>query len=168
MLFHSAYDPNTPVYHDIFYLQLTLRLDPELLRQTINDLVVRGNSVLRTSFRIDEYGESLQLVHREAEVEIDFEDLSPLPAAQREEVLQHWFEAEKRRPFDPRQPGLLRFKVQKLSAESFQLGLSFSSRDSRWVERGRAAHRADSRLQCIARRQRRACASAGRVFPEFY
>src|SRR5262249_30599416 len=48
------------------------------------------------------------------------EDLRHLSLEQQEEALKKWMEAEKKRGFDPRRPGLLRFHVHRRSEDTFQ------------------------------------------------
>jgi amino acid adenylation domain-containing protein len=90
-----------------------------LLGRAVQEVVAR-HEVLRTSFHLDGYSQPLQLVHREAEIPLEVEDLSELSLPEQEETLGRWMEEEKGRSFDVTQPGLLRFQVHKRSEEGFQ------------------------------------------------
>src|SRR5216683_1519407 len=124
MLYHSEYSPETPIYHDLFHYHLRTRLEIDALRQAIEGVLGR-HAVLRTSFDLSSYGEPLQLVHARSDVVVELEDISDLSVTRQEEVLQEWVEAEKRRPFDLSQAGLLRFQIHRRTPETFQFTLSF-------------------------------------------
>src|SRR5262249_16342593 len=119
MLFHTEYSPDTPVYYNITSYHLRARLDVALLQQTVEQMV-RRHPVLRTSFHFIRYTPPLQLVHERGEISLQVEDLRHLSLEQQEEALKKWMEAEKKRGFDPRRPGLLRFHVHRRSEDTFQ------------------------------------------------
>ncbi len=124
MLFHSSFDPEASVYHDIFSERLRGPFDEAALRGSIARVMAR-HPVLRTSFAIHGFGEPLQLVHREPPVPLVVEDLRQLPAEQQELEVGAWLEAERRRGFDWSQPPLLRFHIHLLDEDTFQNSLSF-------------------------------------------
>src|SRR5262249_29093518 len=119
MLFHTEYSPETPVYYNIVSYHLKAQLDVAVLRRAVEQMV-RRHPVLRPSFHFSGYGEPLQLVDEHGEISIQKEELSRLSTEEQEEALEEWMEAEKKRGFDPGQPGLLRFQVHRRSEESFQ------------------------------------------------
>jgi amino acid adenylation domain-containing protein len=124
MVFHSEYEPETAVYHDIFSLHIRAKLDPDLLRATFEELI-RRHPVLRTSFELSSFSEPLQLVHSEAALPFQFEDLTYLSEGQQRGTVAAYMAAERRRGFDWRHAPLMRLLVERRSAESFQLNLSF-------------------------------------------
>jgi aryl carrier-like protein len=124
MLFHSSFDPEASVYHDIFSERMRGQFDEAALRGCIARALARY-PILRTSFALDGYGEPLQLVHRKAAVPLAVEDLRALPAEQRELEVSAWLEAERRRGFDWTRPPLLRFQIHRLDDDTFQHSLSF-------------------------------------------
>ena len=142
MLFHSAYSPETAVYHDVFSSRIRTALDEELLRRSRSAGVVSRHAVLRTSFALSGYSQPLQLVHREVDVPLSVEDLRSLSAAEQAAAVAGWMEAEKQRAFDWTAAPLLRFQVHRFGAEQFQLTLELPPRDRRRLERGHDAGRA--------------------------
>ncbi|MGH9823071.1 MAG: non-ribosomal peptide synthetase, partial [Blastocatellia bacterium] len=77
MIFHSEYKPDTATYHDIFSYKLRAPLDAPVMQVAVARVVGR-HAVLRTSFNMSDYSEPLQLVHAQAEVPLEFSDLSSL------------------------------------------------------------------------------------------
>jgi amino acid adenylation domain-containing protein len=125
MLFHSALDPGTAVYHDLFSERLRGTFDEAALRRSIAQ-VLKGHPVLRTSFALTGFQEPLQLIHREIPgVPLTVEDLRRRTAEEQEREVSAWLEAERHRGFDWAQPPLLRFHVHRLGEDVFQHSLSF-------------------------------------------
>src|SRR5262249_26857855 len=63
MVFHSEYDPETAVYHDVFSYRLAMPFDERALRGELEALFAR-HPALRTSFVMDGVRAPLQAVHR--------------------------------------------------------------------------------------------------------
>jgi len=123
MLFHTELEPGEAIYHDIVSFHLEMALEPETLRAAL-EAVTAAHQVLRTSFRLSEFSEPLQLVHREARVPLGIEDLGGLPESEQEREIAGWIEGEKRRGFDWREPPLVRLQVHRRGGGSFQLSIS--------------------------------------------
>jgi amino acid adenylation domain-containing protein len=124
MLFHSAFNPDSAVYHDIFTFYLRAPLDIEHFRSAAQHLVAR-HPLLRTSFDLSTYSEPLQMVHRTVEVPVVLDDIQHLSVDEQWEALMVWGEDEKRRPFDWMQAPLLRFQLHRRSPQTFQFTMSF-------------------------------------------
>lgn len=124
MLFHSEYDLESAVYHDIFSYHIRGSLDTQALSKAIQ-IVVDRHPVLRTSFALTGYHESIQLVHRTVEIPLPVTDIRHLSATEQEAALDNWFEAEKRRHFEWTKPPLLRFQIHQRADDAFNLTLSF-------------------------------------------
>ncbi|RVX39043.1 amino acid adenylation domain-containing protein [Nonomuraea polychroma] len=122
MLYHSAYEPDAPTYHDLTTITLRGRFDAGAFEVALAEVTAR-HPVLRTSIDLTGFSEPLQLVHRTATLPLGVTDLSGDPAAARR--LAEWSEAEKRRPFDWASPPLARAHVHVLSGELFAFSLSF-------------------------------------------
>ena len=80
--------------------------------------------VLRTSFDLTGYSEPLQLVHRIIDLPLKTDDLRDLTAADQEQTLEQWFEAEKRHQFAWKEAPLLRFHIHQRDEESFQFSFT--------------------------------------------
>ena len=124
MVFHSEYSPESAIYHDVFSFRLRGPLDPQALRAALQRLAAR-HPVLRTGFDLGGFSEPLQLVHREVELPLAWEDLGHLPDEEQEAAVAAWFERERRQPFDWSRPPLLRAQVHRRSDGTFQFGVGF-------------------------------------------
>jgi len=124
MIFHAAYAPDSPIYHDITTIHFKVPLNLPLLRQALQELVDR-HPTLRTTFDLGRYGEPLQLVHRRGVVQLGVEDLSHLSEDERRREAAGWLEAEKERGFDIGRLPLVRFHLQIRTPETFQFFVSF-------------------------------------------
>jgi amino acid adenylation domain-containing protein len=120
MLFHSQYNPDSAVYHNITSMHLKAPFDEIKLRTALRQLVSR-HPVLRTSFDLMAYSEPLQLVHQKVVVPLEVDDLRHLSFAERDEEIEVWFETEKRRTFDWTRAPLTRLHVHLRSEQTFQL-----------------------------------------------
>lgn len=123
MVFHTEYSPETLVYHDVFSFHIRARLNVEVFKQTIRDLLAR-HPVLRTSFDLTTYSEALQLVHEAVELPLEVHDLVHLTAAEQDTLLAAELEAEKARAFDWSKDSLLYFRIFPRDRDTFQLILS--------------------------------------------
>ena len=124
MLFHSALSPHTAVYHDVFSARVSTPWDEARLRAVLQELAQR-HPALRTSFALSGYRQPLALVHRQAVLPLELEDLRGLGPEEQAARLEAWLETEKRRSFAWDAAPLLRLAAQRLSEESFQFALSF-------------------------------------------
>ncbi|WP_079681561.1 non-ribosomal peptide synthetase [Planktothrix sp. PCC 11201] len=124
MIFHSEYQGNIPVYHDVFSYHIRCPFHPQTLHKAIKEIVHR-HGVLRTSFALTDYPEPLQLVHRQVDIPLGLDDLTHLSTTEQEVALDDWIEQEKNRPFNWNIPPLLRFHLHRRTSETFNLTLSF-------------------------------------------
>ena len=124
MLFHSELNQQLAIYHDIIGFHLRGPLDRTALETAIDRLVTR-HPVLRTSFDLEHYSEPLQLVHRTVLPQISFINQRHLSAAERKQFVTDWIEAEKHRPFEWTQPGLIRFTIFAYGDNEFYFNFSF-------------------------------------------
>ncbi len=124
MIFHSELHPDSAVYHDIFMYPLPGRYDTALLKESIQQVMLR-HAVLRTSFNMDDFSQPLQLVHRQVDVPISEEDVSPLPKEDRDRRISRWIEKEKEKSFNWKVGPLYRFHVFRISEYQFNLVFSF-------------------------------------------
>ncbi|BAY23352.1 amino acid adenylation domain-containing protein [Calothrix sp. NIES-2100] len=123
MLFHSQYSANTKAYHNVSSIHIRASLDLDKLNTAVQHLATR-HPLLRTSFDLSNFSEPLQLVHKTVSVPCQLEDLCHLSAAEQEEILACWFEAEKNNKFDCTIAPLLRFQIHRRSEETFQFSFT--------------------------------------------
>ena len=117
MVYHSEYSPDT--YHTIISVNLRITIDFNVLRKALEYLVVR-HPVLRTSFDLTGFSRPLQLVHEQARLPLEVEDLRHLTAAEQERAMAEWMEIEKRRPFNWTDYPLVRFQIHRLANDIIQ------------------------------------------------
>ncbi|MFE3502651.1 amino acid adenylation domain-containing protein [Kitasatospora sp. NPDC059160] len=121
MLYHSELDAVHRAYHDVAGYHLRGPYSPPAWRSAVAALLER-HELLRTSFALRDLGEPVQLVHHQvAEPPVTFEDLSAVPADEQPEALRRHYAWEREHPFDWERPPLIRFHVQRRSADTFQL-----------------------------------------------
>ena len=125
MVYHNELNPASAVFHDVFSFRLRAPFDREKMERVLQQIGIR-HANFRTSFNTASFTEPLQLVHKSVNVPLSVEDLRPLPAEGRSQVVMNWIEEEKQRPFDLSCPPLLRFHVQQHSDDEFQFFVSFS------------------------------------------
>ncbi len=124
MFFHTALEPDSAVFHDIFSYRLGVPFRSDAWHQAVAGIVAR-HPVLRTSFHWDPYDEPMQIVRQRVTAPLTIHDLRVLPAGEHDAVISRWIEAEKRHPFDPALAPLLRFHIHVRADEDVQLAASF-------------------------------------------
>jgi amino acid adenylation domain-containing protein len=124
MMFHSEYNPDTSIYHDIFGYHLQLRFDFKSISEALRRLAIR-HEVLRTAFDLTSFSRPLQLVYNEVQVPLEITDIRHLSADLQEESLAAWVEEERGRMFEWSSAPLLRFHIHLRTEETFQFTVSF-------------------------------------------
>jgi amino acid adenylation domain-containing protein len=124
MVFHSELKPESALYLDVLTFDLEAVYEGFVLERAFRQIVSR-HEILRTSFDMTSCREPVQLVHREAVVTLTTEDLRDMAPMEQDVVIDEFFHAEKKKPFDWRQAPLMRAHVHRRSEHSFQLTLSF-------------------------------------------
>jgi amino acid adenylation domain-containing protein len=126
LLYHVLYEPNSAIYHEIFVYQVRAPLNLNLFRQAVQESVDR-HPILRTSFHLGEFSESLQIVHKQATPHIESFDWRSLPAAEQRKSIQEWMESEKRCSLHLQDTSLLRLFVHQLEDDVFQIVSSYNN-----------------------------------------
>jgi amino acid adenylation domain-containing protein len=123
MLFHSDYEHDSALYHNVISLHLRARFNKQHFEQALQ-LVAAHHPMLRTSFDVSTYSEPLQLVHRTVSIPLGVDDLRHLPAQEQEQHILVWLQEERNRPFNWTLPPLLRFHIHHRTDTAFQLTLT--------------------------------------------
>ena len=123
MLFHMAFTPDSPLYHNVDSYHLKAQFDLEAFRQAVQ-MVVARHAMLRTSFDLATYTEPLQMVHKTAFLKVEADDLRRLSFDEQERIIDEFVEAEKKNRFDFSSPPLLRFHFHRRSDDTFQFTLT--------------------------------------------
>ncbi|MCH9648355.1 MAG: amino acid adenylation domain-containing protein [Deltaproteobacteria bacterium] len=125
VIFHSQFDPTSPMYRDLLVCGLAGPYHRDLLTQSIQRAVDR-HPMLRTAFDLANYSEPLQLVHRQAQGTLEEFDLSAVAGTSWRERLEAWIDQEMRRPLPWQDPPGLRFiAVLEPGQSQFAFALSF-------------------------------------------
>lgn len=124
MVFHSEYDPDTAVYHEIFSFHIEAPLDLDLVRACFEESM-RRHPVLRTSFDLSNFSQPLQLVYEQVQLPFEFEDLTLLTEDEEQARVSSYIESEKSKGFTWASVPLLRLLIQRRRHGSFQFNLSF-------------------------------------------
>ena len=119
--FLDQLEPGSAFYNVPSVVKLTGPLEVDALAKSFRALVCRHES-LRTTFRTGVGGPE-QIISTESVTALRQEDLSHLPATDREAVAQRWAQEEARRPFSLEQGPLLRTTLVKLSEQESVLVL---------------------------------------------
>ncbi|MCP4273620.1 MAG: amino acid adenylation domain-containing protein, partial [Gammaproteobacteria bacterium] len=120
MLFHSQYDTDSAVYHNVSSYHLQMPYDEVLLQDTIKDLS-ELHPVLRTSFHINEFKEPLQYVHRQVQIPFTVRDIRHLSSDEQEMVIDELIETEKQKAFDWERAPLLRVSIHRRGNDTCNL-----------------------------------------------
>jgi len=120
MLFHSLYAPGSGVYLLQQNLRLEGPLDVPAFERAWRSMVER-HEVLRTAFFWHDLEKPLQVVHRQAGLEVRHEDWSGLGEEERRSRLATFLEADRRRGFDLSAPPLTRLALFALAPDRHQL-----------------------------------------------
>jgi amino acid adenylation domain-containing protein len=117
--FLDQLEPESPFYNNPISLRLAGRLDATALERALNALVARHES-LRTTFASCD-GRPVQVIASEGAITLVAEDMTHLPAAEREAGAKRLAAEEARRPFDLAQGPLLRARLLRLAEDDHVL-----------------------------------------------
>ena len=120
MLYHMQLTADAPDYHNVDSYHLRAPFDRQHFH-TAAAYVVARHPVLRTSFDLTHFRRPLQLVHRQATLEIGADDLRLLSQREQDEEIAAFVEREAHTPFDLTKPPLFRLHIHRRTDESFQL-----------------------------------------------
>ncbi len=123
MLFHMEHSPDSGIYHNVTSSTLQTDFDLEAFQESVRRVVAR-HDIFRTSFDLTGYSVPLQLVHRSAVAQVDYQDIRHLPEAEQEALIDHWLKEEKSRTFDIGKAPLLRFCVHQRSGRLIQFTIT--------------------------------------------
>ncbi|QOS97405.1 amino acid adenylation domain-containing protein [Brevibacterium sp. JNUCC-42] len=115
MVYHSLKHVHEAVYHDQFVYQVDDHsFDVHVLEQAMR-MMVDKHDILKTSFHIEEFSTSVQVVHQDVPVHIDEIDISHLEEGQKEYIHQYLAE-DRLSPFDVAMAPLWRMRAFKLNS----------------------------------------------------
>jgi amino acid adenylation domain-containing protein len=126
MLYAVDYFAKSAIYHDVASYHLRLRRPINFaMFQLAVDVIVADQPALRTAFDLTGYSEPLQLVRRRCALVVTVRDVSVLGVPAQEAEVEAWIAEEKKRPFDPTQPPLIRLHLHLRGGGEIQFSLGF-------------------------------------------
>lgn len=120
ILFHSLSDPHSGVYIEQFLCRLQGTLDIDVFKQAWYKAIERF-PILRTSFRVADASEPLQLVHYQASLAFHHDDWRGLSELEQEKRLASYLQEERAQGFDLAQLPLMRVTLLQTAVNSYQL-----------------------------------------------
>ena len=117
--FLDQFEPDNAFYNIAVPIHLPGALDVDILRESLNDLIRRQES-LRTTFSTDN-GSPVQVIAPSLTIDLPVHDLSHLAAGAREIEVQGLSNLEAQRPFDLMRGPLLRANLIKLAGDNHTL-----------------------------------------------
>jgi amino acid adenylation domain-containing protein len=121
LLFHSEFSDDYEIYVTSFHVRAPW--NPEAFADAIA-ACLDEHPFLRSSIETGGYSEPLQLVHAHAGMTPALHDIQALGPEAQDEEIRAYIEAERSRPFDWRQPPLLRWAIHRRGPDTFQATLS--------------------------------------------
>jgi len=120
MLFHSLYAPGSGVYVIQMSLRLTGRLDVSVFERAWQRVIER-HAILRTAFFWEDLEKPLQVVYRQAGLEVARASWSGIGPDERKARLSHFLESERDRGFDLAEAPLMRLALFELEERVHQM-----------------------------------------------
>jgi amino acid adenylation domain-containing protein len=100
MILGAMLNPGAGVYHDQFIYPIEIEhFDADKFRKAVFEMC-RKHDKLRTSYNIYDYSEPLSLVHKEAPVDIKYENIEKLKADKQEQYILNYMQEEREKPFE--------------------------------------------------------------------
>ncbi|MFD7834767.1 amino acid adenylation domain-containing protein [Streptomyces sp. NPDC059761] len=120
MVYHSELAPEASQYHIMLSYTLRAPMNPALFREAV-ETVVGAHEILRTGFDLGHRFAPMQVVHRDVELPLRYENIDHLDADRQATHLEELLRDESSRPVDLTAAPLFRLVVVVLSPDSFQL-----------------------------------------------
>jgi hypothetical protein len=124
MVFHALFAPASDVYYRRHSCTLKGELDRKAFEEAWRRLISR-HPILRTSFHWEGLDHPLQLVHREAQLQIEYEDWRQLPPDKQRQRLQAYEAAQQAAPFNLSVAPLMRLTLIQLSDDAHRFIWSY-------------------------------------------
>ncbi|WP_139113293.1 non-ribosomal peptide synthetase, partial [Pseudomonas sp. 34 E 7] len=125
LLFHSLMHPGKGMYLLQYrHVMVLPQLDLQAFRQAWAQVVER-HELLRTSFVWKQQKRPMQVVHKQVELPISYEDWSAIDEAEQQARLEHLLAEERREGLDFTQAPLMRVRLFKLAPDTYQFVRSY-------------------------------------------
>lgn len=120
MLFHCLQAPEMGLYHIQLVYTFSGNLNITAFKYAWQQVTTR-HTILRTSFYWEELDKPLQVVHRQVEVPVEYQDWRQINALTQQVHLQSFLDSDRLQRFDFSQPPLMRVTVIQIQENSYYL-----------------------------------------------
>jgi len=124
LIFQSTIASGSAMYHDILGYLIQGTFHQELFEEAVS-ILVSQNPMFRTSYHLNGFSRSLQMVHKDAKNPLHVVDLRGMSEEKQDEWYDEFLKREKAYRFNWEEPGLIRFHVQILSDDLYRYNISF-------------------------------------------
>ncbi|TCK55875.1 non-ribosomal peptide synthase protein (TIGR01720 family)/amino acid adenylation domain-containing protein [Flavobacterium sp. 90] len=116
MVILSTLNPEAGVYHDQFVFQIPT-VDLILFKKTFSKLIEKHQS-LRTRFDLTSYDEEIQIVEKEVDFSIDYQNIQNLDADKQDALINEIMISERQNPFNMESGLLWRISLFEINSTS--------------------------------------------------
>ena len=120
LLFHTIAAPHSGVYFEQYGVKLQGHLNVRAFQQAWQTVTDR-HPILRTAFYWEELEQPYQVMYRQVEVAIAFQDWRELSTPERERQLETFLKADRERGFELSQAPLFRLTLLQISDDAYYL-----------------------------------------------
>jgi hypothetical protein len=120
MLFHSLQLPEMPLYHTQSVYTFNGKLNLTAFKDAWQQVANR-HTILRTSFYWEELDKPLQVVHRQVEVPVEYQDWQQFDRLEQQERLKSFLESDRLNHFDFAQAPLMRVAIIQIQEQAYYL-----------------------------------------------
>jgi hypothetical protein len=120
MLFHALHAPEMGLYHAQFVYTFSGNLNVAAFKYAWQQVVTR-HTILRTSFYWEELDKPLQVVHRQVEVPVEFQDWQEIDPLEQKERLKSFLDSDRSQSFDFSQAPLMRVAIIQIQENAYYL-----------------------------------------------
>ena len=125
MIYYSLKNPDSSVYHDQFVYQIYEKdFSPEVFEKSL-EMMIHKHPMLRTCFNMFDYSEDVQLIHKNIEPALQYEDLSGMGKDEIEKTVNGYCSSELSLNFDIAKAPPWRIKVFRASSNIILICWSF-------------------------------------------
>lgn len=124
MVLLSLMNPESAIYHDqfVYFVPVIDRKDDFI--QALR-LMMKKHPILRTGFDLDNFSDEVQIVYKEVEPNVEFQDLMGLKQEEQEKRIQEFMEKERFQIYDFKKPPLWCITIFNLSDKNSAFLIQF-------------------------------------------
>ncbi len=113
MIYYSLKNPDSSVYNDQFVYQVYIQNFSIEIFQKAFDLMIQKHATFRTSFDMSNFNADVQIIHKNVNYEIPYQDLSNNKGVDIEKTINDYIVNERSNKYNYRIPPMWRMKIFK-------------------------------------------------------